>query len=278
LSITTSARPLITTVVEPVSGWRAIRFRELWHYRDLLWILSLRDIKVRYQQTILGAAWTILQPLAYMLVFVAFFGGNAPRGVPPAIFFFCGLLPFQLFASTLGQASNSLVDNQNLITKVYFPRLVVPIASSITALIDFGVALVVLLAMMALYHVVPTSRVLLLPAFVLMGAVAALGMGLWLSALNVEYRDVRQAVPALIQFCMFLSPVLFPIDAFPTGWKHYLLLANPLSGVVQGIRWCLLGGPMTSGLTICSASMAVGLLVTGLFYFRRMEDRFADMV
>jgi lipopolysaccharide transport system permease protein len=286
LSVTTTAPPApaqpantsVTTVVEPKSGWRAIRFRELWHYRELLWILSLRDIKVRYQQTILGAAWTVLQPLAYMLVFVAFFGGNAPKGVPPAIFFFCGLLPFQLFASTLSQASNSLVDNQNLITKVYFPRLVVPIASSITAMIDFCVALVVLLAMMALYRVVPTPRVLLLPAFVLMGAVAALGIGLWLSALNVEYRDVRQAVPALVQFCLFLSPVLYPIEAFPTGWKHYLLIANPLSGVVQGIRWCLLDRPMSLGLTISSASIALGLLVTGLYYFRRMEDRFADMV
>jgi lipopolysaccharide transport system permease protein len=273
-----SDHPVIRRVVEPVSGWRAIRLRELWDYRELLWILSLRDIQVRYQQTVLGALWTVAQPLAYMLVFVAFFPKNAPSNVPPAIFFFAGLLPFQLFASALGQASNSLVDNQNLITKVYFPRLLVPIASSITAMIDFCVALVVLLAMMALFRIVPTSRMVALPVFVLIAAVAALGIGLWLSALNVEYRDVRQAVPSLVQFWLFISPVLYPLDTFPTGWRHYLLIANPLSGVVQGIRWSLLGSPMQMNLALSSAAIAVGLLVTGLYYFRRMEDRFADMV
>jgi lipopolysaccharide transport system permease protein len=273
-----SAHPLVKRIVEPVSGWRAIRLRELWDYRELLWILSLRDIQVRYQQTVLGALWTVAQPLAYMLVFVAFFRGNAPPNVPPAIFFFAGLLPFQLFASALGQASNSLVDNQNLITKVYFPRLLVPIASSITAMIDFSVALLVLLAMMAIFRVAPTPKILALPLFILIAAVAALGIGLWLSALNVEYRDVRQAVPSLVQFWLFISPVLYPLDTFRTGWRHYLLIANPLSGVVQGIRWSLLGSPMQMNLALSSAAIAVGLLVTGLYYFRRMEDRFADMV
>jgi len=275
---TPTDHPLQTRVVEPISGWRAIHLREIWDYRELLWILSLRDIQVRYQQTVLGAFWTVVQPVAYMLVFVAFFRGNAPRNVPAPIFFFCGLLPFQLFASALGQASSSLVDNQNLITKVYFPRLVVPIASSITAMIDFCVALVVLLVMMAIFRVAPTPRALALPLFVLIGAVAALGIGLWLSALNVEYRDVRQAVPSLVQFWLFISPVLYPLDTFPTGWRHYLLIANPLSGVVEGIRWSLLGSPMQLNLALTSAAISVGVLITGLYYFRRMEDRFADMV
>lgn len=263
------------------TGWQPVHLSELWRYRELLWILALRDIKVRYKQTALGAMWAILQPFLTMLVFTIFFArlGKLPTdGVQPQLFYFCGLLPWQLFSNALTQAGNSLVGNQNLITKVYFPRLVIPIAAVITGLIDFAIALLVLAGMMVWYHVPPAPQLLLFPAFVAMGFLAAVGVGLWLSALNVEFRDVRYVIPFLTQFWLFITPIAYPSSIVPAGWKRMVLGLNPMSGVVEGFRWCVLGTPAPGRVIVLSLATILVLLVGGLFYFRRMEKTFADLV
>jgi lipopolysaccharide transport system permease protein len=263
------------------TGWQPVHLAELWRYRELLWILAMRDIRVRYKQTALGAAWAVLQPFLTMLVFTFFFArlGNLPTdGVQPQLFYFCGLLPWQLFANSLTQAGNSLVGNQNLITKVYFPRLVIPMSAVITGLIDFAIALVVLAGMMAWYGVTPGPQVLLFPVFVLMGFMAALGAGLWLSALNVEFRDVRYVIPFLTQFWLFVTPIAYPSSMIPAGWKRTILGLNPMSGVVEGFRWTVLGKPAPGPMLLVSLLTIAALVVSGLFYFRRMERSFADVV
>jgi lipopolysaccharide transport system permease protein len=268
-------------LLRPRIGWQPVNLAELWRYRELLWILAMRDIRVRYKQTALGAAWAVLQPFLTMLVFTFFFAklGNLPTdGVQPQLFYFCGLLPWQLFANSLTQAGNSLVGNQNLITKVYFPRLVIPISAVITGLIDFAIALVVLAGMMAWYHVAPGPQIFLFPVFVLMGFMAALGVGLWLSAMNVEFRDVRYVIPFLTQFWLFVTPIAYPSSMVPAGWKRMILGLNPMSGVVEGFRWTILGKPTPGPMLLVSLLTIAALLVTGLFYFRRMEKSFADLV
>jgi lipopolysaccharide transport system permease protein len=267
-----------TTVLRPQVGWRAIGLHELWEYRQLLVILALRDIRVRYKQTVLGVAWAILQPLLTMIIFVAFFAGHAPRGVVPQLFFYTGLLPWQLFATSLTSAGNSLVANESLITKVYFPRLVMPIAAVVTALIDFTIASVLLVGLMIYYRTAPGPAVLLLPAFILMGFLAALGVGLWLAAMNVEFRDIRYIIPFLTQFMLFVTPVIYPYTEVHAGWKRLLLSINPMSGVVEGFRWCLLGTPLPTRLLLSSIAMILLLLTGGVFYFRRMERNFADLI
>jgi lipopolysaccharide transport system permease protein len=261
-------------------GWVSLRLRELWEYRELLYFLVWRDIKVRYKQTALGAAWAILQPVMTMLVFSVFFGRLAKvpsDGVPYPVFVYVALLPWQLFAFALAESANSLVASQNLIKKVYFPRLVIPIASVLAGLVDFAISFVVLIGLMAYYRIHPTPAVAALPLFILFAVAAALSVGLWLSALNVQYRDVRYIIPFLTQFWMFVTPVAYPSSLVPEKWRTLFGL-NPMAGVVEGFRWALLGKSTRPGpLLWVSIAAVMILLVGGLIYFRRMESMFADV-
>src|SRR5436190_3016288 len=269
-----------TVVIEPRRRLE-LRLGEVWEYRDLLYFLVWRDVKVRYKQTALGALWAILQPTMTMLVFSIFFGRLAKMpsdGVPYPVFAFTALLPWQLFAYALSESSNSLVGSQNLITKVYFPRLVVPIAAVLAGLVDFAIAFVVLLGLMWYYGIVPTGAIVLLPFFVLLAIATALSVGLWLSSLNVKYRDVRYAIPFLTQFWMFATPVAYPSSIVPAKWRPLLGL-NPMAGVVEGFRWALLGRTQGPGPLLAVSTVAVVvLLISGLMYFRQMETTFADLV
>jgi len=272
---------LPTLRIGPPSRWSSIDFRELWEYRELLYFLIWRDVKVRYKQTALGAAWAVIQPFFMMVVFSLFFGRLAKvpsDGIPYPVFTFCALLPWQLFAHALTESSNSLVGNQNLITKVYFPRLVVPISAVLGGLVDFAIAFVMLLGMMFYYGIVPGWAILTLPAFVLLAVLTALGVGLWLSALNVQYRDVRYTMNFLVQFWLFATPVAYPSSIVPEKWRA-LYGINPMAGVVEGFRWALLGKSSPPGPMLwVSVAMVVLILVGGLYYFRRMEQQFADIV
>ena len=269
------------TIIEPSRGWSSLNLRELWQYRELLYFLAWRDISVRYKQTLLGAAWAIIQPFFSMIVFSLFFGrlANIPsEGVPYPIFNYTAMLPWTYFATAITASSNSLVGSANLLSKVYFPRLVIPVASVLPALVDFCIAFVVMLGMMLYYGIAPTWNALFLPAFLLLALVTALGVGLWLSAMNVQYRDVRYAVPFLVQFWLFLSPVVYPSSLVPEQWQ-LLYGMNPMAGVIEGFRWAMLGtgdgpGPMLA----VSVGAALLLLISGAFYFRRMEKTFADVV
>ena len=271
---------LPTFFIDPPSRWTSIGFRELWDYRELLYFLTLRDIKVRYKQTALGAAWAIIQPVFMMVVFSLFFGklaGVKSDGIPYPIFTFCALLPWQLFAHALTESSNSLVANERLITKVYFPRLVVPIAAVLGGLVDFAVAFVILLFMMLYYGIVPTRAIVTLPAFILLAVLTALAVGLWLSTLNVKYRDVRYTINFLIQFWLFATPVAYPSSIVPERWRALYGL-NPMAGVVEGFRWALLGTQPPGAMLAVSIAVVIVLLIGGLYYFRRMEQEFADVV
>lgn len=269
------------TFIRPASSWTSIGLKELWEYRELLYFLTWRDVKVRYKQTALGALWAIIQPFFLMVVFSLFFGrlaGVPSDGIPYPIFTFCALLPWHLFAHALTESSNSLVANERLITKVYFPRLVVPIAAVLGGLVDFAVAFVILLGMMAYYKIVPTWAIITLPAFILLAVMTALGVGLWLSALNVQYRDVRYTINFLIQIWLFVTPVVYPSSIIPEAWRPLYGL-NPMAGVVEGFRWALLGKTSPPGALLAVSVLAVTLiLIGGLYYFRRMEQEFADVV
>lgn len=271
-----------TIRIEPSKGWVSLRLRELWDYRELLYFLTWRDIKVRYKQTVLGVAWAIIQPFFTMVVFSLFFGRLAQvpsDGIPYPIFSYAALLPWTFFANGLTQSSNSLVGSANLIRKVYFPRLVVPVSSVLSGLPDFALAFIILLGMMVYYGLYPTAASLLwLPLFLLLALVTSLGVGLWLSALNAQYRDVRYAVPFLVQFWMFATPVAYPASLLDEPWRTLYGL-NPMVGVVEGFRWALLGAGASPGpMVVVSALASVVILVTGAFYFRRMEKTFADVV
>jgi len=268
-------------VIRPSRGWVSLRLRDLWEYRELLYFLVWRDVKVRYKQTVLGAAWAILQPFLTMVVFSIFFGrlaGVPSDGIPYPVFAYTALLPWQLFAHALTESGNSLVANQQLITKVYFPRLVIPISAVLAGLVDFSIAFVVLLGMMLYYGIVPTTATLTLPLFLLLAIATALAVGLWLSALNVQYRDVRYTIPFLTQFWLFATPIAYSSSLVPERWRALYGL-NPMAGVVEGFRWALLGKSGGVGpLVIVSALVVSVLLVGGLVYFRRMEKTFADIV
>ena len=264
-------------VIKPRSGWQSFQLGELWTFRELFGTLALRDIRVRYKQTVLGAAWAVLQPLAQMIVFTAFFAahGFSTEGAPPSIFYFAGLLPWQLFASSVSAAANSLVANRGLVTKVYFPRLVLPIAAITGTLIDFAISFCVLLIIMAANHYAPSPNIIFLPLFLLIAVAAALAIGLWLAALNVEFRDVQYVIPFLIQFWLFVTPVIYPSSSV-SGVRRLLLGLNPMSGVVEGFRWCILGRPQPGSTLLISAASITAVLLTGLLFFRRMERTFAD--
>ena len=262
-------------------GWVPLKLSELWEYRELLYFLVWRDIKVRYKQTALGATWAIIQPFLTMVVFSLFFGHLAKMpsdGIPYPIFSFAALVPWAFFANGLTQSSNSLVGSSTLITKVYFPRLIIPLASSFSGVVDFLIAFAVLIGMMLYYGLLPTLNVLWLPLFLLLAMVTSLGVGLWLSALNVEYRDVRYIVPFITQFWLFATPIAYPSSLLHEPW-HTLYGLNPMVGVVEGFRWALLRTNTAPGPMIAvSTSAAIVILVTGAFYFRRMERTFADIV
>jgi lipopolysaccharide transport system permease protein len=270
-----------TIVIEPRRGVARLNLRELWAYRELMYFLVWKDLKVRYKQAALGAAWAIIQPVMTMVVFSVVFGrlGKIPSdGIPYPVFAFTALLPWQLFAHAITESGNSLVASQNLITKVYFPRLLIPIAGVISGLVDFAIGFAVLLAMMWFYGITPGIAVVTLPLFLLLALATALAAGLWLSSLNVKYRDVRHTIPFLTQFWMFATPVAYSSTLVPAKWRALLGL-NPMTGVVEGFRWALLGtahAPLS--LLAISSAVVLVLLAGGLVYFRRTEATFADLV
>jgi lipopolysaccharide transport system permease protein len=281
-----SAQPSAPTVViRPSRGWASLQLAALWEYRELLYFLVWRDVKVRYKQTVLGVLWIILQPVVSMVVFSALFGGllDVPSGgVPYPIFLYSALLPWNYFSGSLTRSSASVVGSANLIRKVYFPRLVIPISGVLSGLVDFAVAFSVLAALMLFYRVAPTPAVLLLPAFILLAMATSLGFGLWLSALNVRFRDVGYLVPFLVQIWMYLTPVIYPVTLIPERLR-WLLALNPMTGVVEGFRWALLGAHLEDaappgGLFYASIAIALGVLVSGLIFFRRTERTFADVI
>ena len=267
-------------VIEPSRGWVSLRLQEIWEFRELLYFLIWRDIKVRYKQTALGAAWAILQPVFTMVVFSLFFGRLAKipsDGLPYPIFAYAALVPWNFFANGLVGAAESLVGNANLIKKVYFPRLIVPISAVLSGAVDFLLAFIVLIGMMAYFHVWPTIHLILLPAFFLLAFITSLGVGFWLSAMNVRYRDVRHTVSFLIQAWLFCTPIAYPSSLLPEPWRSLYGL-NPMAGVVEGFRWALLGAPAPGAILWVSGLAAVLVFVIGAFYFRRMEKIFADTV
>ena len=278
---TAAADAAPVTHIAPSSGWVSLRLGEIVDYRELLYFLVWRDVVVRYKQTVLGAAWAVIQPLFTMIVFSLFFGRLAKvpsDGVPYPIFSLTGLVPWTFFATGMSLASNSLVGSANLITKVYFPRLTIPLATVLSGLVDFALAFALLVVMMLWYGIVPGVTALWLPLFVGLALVTALGVGLWLSALNVQFRDVRYVVPFLTQLWLFATPIAYP-SSLLSGWWRTLYGLNPMVGVVEGFRWALLGvGHGPDGSLVLSVLAALALLVSGAFYFRRMERSFADVV
>ena len=267
--------------LRPSRGWLSLDFKELWRYRELIFFLTWRDIKVRYKQAVLGIAWAVLQPLLTMLIFTVIFGvllKTPSQGLPYPLFALSALLPWQLFATALQRSSISLVGNANLITKIYFPRLAIPLSSVMAALVDFGVSFVVLLIVMAYYGFWPGWNILWTIPMTLLTLLTALSVGLWLSALNVQYRDVQHMVPFIILVWMYASPIVYPIETIPAGLWRSLYGLNPMVGVIQGFRWALLGGTPPDITMLVSSGMVLVLLVSGLFYFRRMEKTFADLV
>ena len=268
-------------VIEPLSGWQVLDLKEIWQYRELLFFLAWRDIMVRYKQTVLGAAWALLQPLLTMVLFSIIFGKLLmvdTGGVPYPIFAYTALLPWQLFAFALTNASGSLVNDKNLVTKVYFPRLIVPLASVVAGLADFAIAFIILVGMMVYYGIPLSLRILALPVFILLALLSALAVGIWLAALIVKYRDFRYVIPFLTQFWMYGTPIAYAITLIPEQWRTLYAL-NPMVGVVGGFRWALLGeAALDVPVLLVSTSVVLILLVSGLFYFRRMEDSFADVI
>jgi len=272
---------LTRTRRQAVKGWVLPNLRELWEYRELLYFFAWRDIKVRYRQTVLGVLWAIIQPFLTMVIFNLFFGrlANIPSdGVPYPVFSFAALVPWTFFANALTQASNSLVMSGNMLKKIYFPRLALPIATVVAGVVDFVLAFIVLLCIMLYYGLVPTANIIWLPFFVLLALVTSIGVSLWLSAMNVQFRDVRYTIPFLTQAWLFVTPIAYPSSLLPEPLRIVYGL-NPMAGVVEGFRWALYGAGTAPGpMMIVSSIVAVVLLVSGAFYFRRMEQSFADVV
>src|SRR5436309_4783602 len=270
-----------TLRIAPPRGWLDLHLKELWSARELLYFFVWRDVKIRYKQTVIGAAWAIIQPFMTMVVFSLFFGSLAKMpsyGLPYPVFYYSALLPWMYFSGALQNATNVVVEQQSVITKIYFPRLVLPLSAVVSGLLDFGIAFAVLLGMMAYYRLAPGLAVLLLPCFLLLAVLTALGVGLWLSALNAIYRDVRYAVPFFVQFWLFASPVAYPSSLIPERWR-WLYGLNPMAGVIEGFRWALTGtGQPPSSLLAVSAAMVLLLVAGGTAYFQKMEGTIADVV
>ena len=280
-SVTWEGRLQNTVHIRPSSTWPSLELNELWAYRELLYFLTWRDIKVRYKQTALGLTWAVLKPLSLMLIFTVVFGWLAQvpsDGLPYPIFSLCAILPWQLFAQTLSSTSQSLVSNQNLLTKVYFPRLVIPLAALGVGLMDFMIAAAILACVMAYFQMVPTLLALLLPSFVLLAVMMSLGVGFWFSALNIQYRDVGHALPFLTQLWFFATPIAYPSSLVPESWRTWYGL-NPIATVVEGFRWSLLGtGGLSTDMWLTSVAVTLAVFISGLYYFRRVEETFADVV
>ncbi len=281
VSATTSIQHL---VIEPVSGWKPLDPHDLWRYRELFYFLTWRDVKVRYKQTSLGAAWAVLQPLGNMILFTLLFGRLAKLpsdGIPYPLFAYAGLLPWTFFANAVGSSGNSLVGSSHLITKVYFPRMIIPASAILAGLVDLGISFVVMAALMVWYGVPISGSILMLPILVLLTAILALGVGMWLSALHVRYRDIRYLIPFLIQFWMFATPVIYPASLMPERYRMIYFL-NPMSGLIEAYRVALLGGVNGASFNLVTLGMAGGLaivmLVYATYHFRRMEKTFADIV
>jgi lipopolysaccharide transport system permease protein len=273
--------PPPVTVIKPSKGWVSLGLKDLWEYRELLYFLTWRDIKVRYKQTVLGATWAIIQPFFTMVVFSLFFGRLAKipsDGIPYPLFAFAALVPWTFFANGLSQSSNSLVGSANLITKVYFPRLIIPVSSILSGFIDFAIAFAVFILMALYYGIFPTISIILLPFLLLLGFTTALGVGLWLSALNVKFRDVRYMIPFLTQFWLFATPIAYPSSLLSEPWRTIYGI-NPMVGVVEGFRWAILGTDTAPGpMIFVSALVSLALLISGVFYFKRVEKSFADII
>jgi lipopolysaccharide transport system permease protein len=269
------------THIEPRQGWVSLRLDELWEYRELLYFFVWRDIKIRYKQTVMGVSWAVIQPFLTMVIFSLFFGrlaGVPSDGIPYPIFSYAALVPWMFFANALTLASNSLVGGADMIKKIYFPRLTLPTAMVLAGILDFVLAFIVLLGMMVFYGIIPTFNAIWLPFLVLLALITSLGVSLWLSALNVQFRDVRYTIPFLTQAWMFATPIAYSSTLIPQPWRTVYGI-NPMVGVVEGFRWALLGTDTAPGpIVILSAVVAVGLLVSGAFYFRRLEKSFADVV
>ena len=280
-SVSGETKKLVKIAIRSTEGWRFLDLRELWAFRELIYFLTWRDIKVRYKQTTVGVAWAVLQPLAMMLVFTFFFGRLAripSDGIPYPLFAYTALLPWQLFSRTITESTNSLIVDQRLITRVYFPRIIIPLATVLAAIVDFLIASVLLIALMLFYGVTPGAAVLWIPFFVLLMLVTSSGIGFWLSSLNVEYRDVLDIVPFLNQLWFFLTPIVYPSSLVPEKWQ-FLYGLNPMVGVVEGFRWALLGvGKGPSPMIAVSILVAVSLFVSGIIWFRRRERTFVDAV
>jgi lipopolysaccharide transport system permease protein len=277
---TALAKPSVLRIA-PLIHWWVLPAGELWDYRELLYFFVWRDIKIRYKQTAIGAAWAVLQPFLTMLIFSLFFGKLAhipSQGLPYPIFYYTALLPWMYFAASLQNATNTIVENQRLITKVYFPRLHLPLSAVLSGLVDFGVSFLMLIVMMIYYGIRPTAAALWLPAFLVLAVATALGVGLWLSALNAIYRDVRYVVPFLVQFWMFASPVAYPASLVPAKWR-WLYGLNPMAGVIEGFRWSLTGhGDPPGRLVLISAAVVLAVLLAGIAYFQKMETVISDVV
>jgi len=267
--------------IAPPHGWWEVDFHELWQFRELIYFFVWRDIKVRYKQTAIGAAWAILQPALAMIVFALFFGKLAhmpTEGLPILVFYYSGLLPWMYFSNSLTNATSTIVQNQNIITKVYFPRLALPISAVLSGLVDFAIGCLLLVPLMAYYRVRPGMPLLLLPVFLLLTVLMAIGAGLWLSAMNAIYRDVRYVVPFLVQFWLFASPVAYASSIVPAKWR-WLYGLNPMAGIIEGFRWSLTGrGDPPGPMIIVSVAVVLVVLASGLFYFQKMESTVADVV
>lgn len=272
------AEPLV--VIQPSKKWSLLNLKDIWAYRELLFFLTWRDVKVRYKQTVLGAAWAILQPLFMMIIFTIFFGrlaGVASSGIPYPLFALAGLVPWTFFANAISASGNSLVGSANLITKVYFPRLIVPAAAMLAGLVDFLLAFVILVLLMFYYRITPTVQLLFLPVLILLTALFSLGVGTWMSALNVKYRDVRFALPFLIQLWLFVSSVILPSTSIPQKWR-WLLMLNPMSGIIEGYRAALFGLPFDWPALGISSALTIGVLFYAIYAFGRVERSFADII
>lgn len=272
------AEPLV--VIQPTKRWSLLSFKDIWAYRELLFFLTWRDVKVRYKQTALGAAWAILQPLFMMIIFTIFFGRLAAvdsAGVPYPVFALAGLVPWTFFSNSITASGNSLVGSANLITKVYFPRLIVPAAAMLAGLVDFVLAFGLLCLLMIYYQVVPTIQILFLPVLILLTALFGLGVGTWFSALNVKYRDVRFALPFMIQLWLFVSSVILPSTSIPPKWR-WLLLLNPMSGIIEGYRSALFGLPFDWPALGIASGLTILTLLYAIYAFGRVERSFADII